>query len=139
MRDSLLRGIVQRFVFAFGLVALTWNPSPYNYYRWAAANWETLAPVVLFVGLVLLVGWVVFVRATSRSLGTFGVILSVAIAASILWMVVYYQLIDVNNTSVLGWVVLTLLAAVLTAGISWSHLRRRWAGQADVDDVDEVG
>jgi hypothetical protein len=30
-----------------------------------------------------------------------------------------------------------LLAAILAAGMSWSHLRRSWAGQADVDDVDE--
>ena len=56
-----------------------------------------------------------------------------------LWIILDYQLIDAANRTTLSWGVLTLFAAVLTAGMSWSHLRRRWAGQADVDDVDEVG
>jgi hypothetical protein len=34
------------------------------------------------------------------------------------------------------WVLMTLFAAILTAGMSWSHLRRRWSGQVDIDDVD---
>jgi hypothetical protein len=37
----------------------------------------------------------------------------------------------------MAWVILVLLAAILGAGMSWSHLRRRWAGQADVDDIDD--
>jgi hypothetical protein len=51
---------------------------------------------------------------------------------------VFYGFINLTNTSALGWVLLALLAAILTAGMSWSHLRRRWSGQADIDDVDEV-
>jgi hypothetical protein len=46
-------------------------------------------------------------------------------------------LVDLTNSTVLAWVLLTLVAAILALGMSWSHLKRRWSGQADVDDVDE--
>jgi hypothetical protein len=131
-------GVVVRFVIAFGLVALTWNPSPYNFIRWALNNWNEAAPYVLFSGLVMTVIWIVFLRAGARSLGLLGAALAIAVAGSILWMIIDFGLIDPANTTTLTWVLMTLLAAVLTAGMSWSHLRRRWSGQVDTDDVDNV-
>jgi hypothetical protein len=138
VRPISLAGIGIRFLFAFALVCLTWNPSSVNFYRWAVNQWSDMMPVVLFVGLALLIAWVVFVRATARALGPIGIVLALALAGSILWIIIRYGLVNPANSDVLTWVVLTLFAAVLTMGMSWSHLRRRWSGQADVDDVDEV-
>jgi len=131
-------GLGFRFTIALGLVCLTWNPTRFNFVRWAMANWSELMPVVFFVGLILLIAWVVFLRATARSLGPVGITLAVAVAGSILWLLVDYEIISLDNSTVLSWVVLMLLSAILAAGMSWSHLRRRWSGQADIDDVDEV-
>lgn len=132
-----LKGIGTRFVIAFAIVCFTWNPSRFNFTRWALNNWSELAPLVLFCGLALVIGWVVFLRATMRSLGPVGIILGAALAGSVLWIVIDYNLIDPSNRTTLSWVLLTLFAAILSAGMSWSHLRRRWSGQADMDDVDE--
>lgn len=131
-------GLGVRFTIALGLVCLTWNPTRFNFIRWAMASWSELMPVVFFVGLILLIAWVIFLRATTRSLGPFGITLAVAVAGSILWLLLDYEVISLENSTVLSWVVLTLLSAILAAGMSWSHLRRRWSGQADMDDVDEV-
>ena len=131
-------GIALRFLFAFALVILTWNPSPVDFIDWASNQWQNMAPIVAFVALALIAGWAVFIHATARSLGTAGVILAVALAGTVLWTLNRY-LLDLQNFTVLAWVLLTLLAAILTVGMSWSHLRRRWSGQADVDDVDEKG
>lgn len=139
MRRITWSGIALRYLFAFSLVCLTWNPSPFNYSSWAINNWADLAPFVLFSGLIMLIGWVVFLRATARSLGPIGITLSTAVAGSILWMIIDFDLIDPANSTVLSWVLLTLFAGILTAGMSWSHLRRRWSGQVDIDDVDDVG
>ena len=139
MKSISLGGVGKRFAMAFALVCLTWNPSRFSFYGWATVNWSELTPLVAFVGLGLIIGWVVFLRATARSLGPIGIILALAVAASILWITIDYGLIDPANSTTLAWVVLTLFAAVLTAGMSWSHLRRRWSGQADIDDVDNVG
>lgn len=129
-------GVFVRFVFAFSLVSLTWNPSPYNYVLWALNNWREMTPFVLFSGLVLTITWVVFLRAGARSLGFIGTTLAVALSGSVLWMVIDFGLVDPANRTSLTWVLMTLIAAVLTAGMSWSHLRRRWSGQLDIDDVD---
>ena len=136
MKTITVQGVAGRFVFAFALVCLTWNPSRYNYVDWALAQWQNLAPLVVFVGLVLLVAWIVFVRATARSLGALGIILSVALAATVLWILFYYGIVSAESGKLLGWIVLALLSAILAAGMSWSLLRRSWSGQADVDDID---
>ena len=130
-------GLGLRFITAVLLVCLTWNPTRFNYVRWAMANWSELAPVVFFVGLILLIAFVIFLRATARSLGAVGIILALGVAGSILWLLFFYELISLTDSTALSWVGLILFSMILAAGMSWSHLRRRWSGQADMDDVDE--
>ena len=129
-------GIGSRFLFAFALVCLTWNPTRFNYIAWAVAQWENMAPLVVFSGLVMLAGWLFFLRTTARSLGTVGVVICVALAGVVLWTLFYYDWVSMENGTLLSWLVLILFAAVLAAGMSWAHLRARWSGQASVDEVD---
>jgi hypothetical protein len=131
------KGVGWRFVIAFLLVCLTWNPTRYNFVAWATTRWSDLMPLVAFAGLVMLAAWIFFVRATARSLGALGLILSVALAATVLWILFYYNLVSTANTTLLSWIVLALLAVILAMGMSWSHLRRSWSGQVDVDDPDD--
>ena len=129
-------GIGSRFLFAFALVCLTWNPTRFNYIEWALARWGDLAPLVAFSGIVMLAGWLFFLRTTARSLGTLGLIICLALAGVVLWTLFYYDWVSMENGTLLSWLVLVLFAAVLAAGMSWAHLRARWSGQASVDEVD---
>lgn len=131
-----LSGIGLRFAFALGLVCFTWNPSRFNYVAWAGAQWGNLAPLVAFVGIALLMGWIFFVRTAAHSLGALGLILCLALAGTVFWTLFYFDLVNRENTTLLAWLVLIVLAAILAAGMSWAHLRARWSGQATVDDVD---
>ena len=139
MKSISLSGIGTRFVIALFLVVVTWNPTDFSYLEWALNNWSMYPPLVVFFGLVLIVCWVVFLRATIRSLGPVGLTLAAALSGSIVWLIVYYGLVELSNRTAMAWILLVLLAVVLAAGMSWSHLRRRWAGQADVDDLDDNG
>jgi O-antigen/teichoic acid export membrane protein len=139
MKNITLSGIGTRFAIALFLVLITWNPIDFNYIDWARTNWSVHTPVVFLLGVVLVISWVVFLRATFRSLGPVGITLAVALAVGILWLMVDFGLVDLANSTALAWVLLVLLAGILAAGMSWSHLRRRWAGQADVDDLDDEG
>jgi hypothetical protein len=132
-----LGGIGVRFLFALALVCLTWNPTRYNYVEWALAQWRELGPLVAFAGLVMLMGWIFFLRTTARSLGVLGLALCAALAAVVIWTLFYYDLIDTESTTLLSWIVLVLFSAILAAGMSWAHLRNRWSGQATVDEVDQ--
>lgn len=87
--------------------------------------------------VVLIIGWAVFIRATLRSLGGFGLALAFAFFAILVWWLVDLGLIGVESVSIMTYIILFLLAGILATGMSWSHIRRKMSGQVDVDDIDE--
>lgn len=126
-----------RFVFAFVIVFATYNPFGYSYYHWAVESLSNPNPYVLLAGVVLLIGWVIYFRATIRSLGPIGLILAFAFFGTLLWVVIDLGLVATDNLKAVVTMVLVLFALVLATGMSWSHIRRRMSGQVDADDVDE--
>ena len=135
------QGFLLRFIFALVLVYVTYNPTGFSYYHWAKdvliGDGTFLSPPFALVSIILLIGWTIYLRATFRSLGGFGLVLALAFFAIIIWWLVDLGLLGINNVSVFSYIVLFLIAAVLAVGMSWSHIRRRLSGQADMDDVDE--
>lgn len=128
-------GFLMRWLFAFVLVAATYNPTEYNFVRWATTS-EQLSITVL-AGLVLLVGYIIYLRATLRSIGAFGMALILAVVGAILWVLYDFGLLDLQNQTLTVWIGIFALSLVLGIGLSWSIVRRKLSGQADVDDVDE--
>ena len=63
--------------------------------------------------------------------------LVLAIVGALLWVLYDYELLTLTETSEMVWLGLIALSLVLGIGLSWSHVRRRLSGQADMDDVDE--
>ena len=126
-----------RIVFALALVLLTFNPTGHSYYHWLADGFPSVQPLEAVAGILLVIGWVVFVRSTLAAIGTLGLVLMLALFASIVWWMVSRGWLDVSNRSAMAWVVLLILGLVLGFGMSWSHIRRRLSGQAAVDRVDQ--
>ena len=58
----------------------------------------------LVVGLLLLICWVIFVTATLRSLGPFGVVLLLALFAALVWLAVQNGWLHLNGGSALAWI-----------------------------------
>jgi hypothetical protein len=85
----------------------------------------------------LLIGWIVFLGATLKSIGFLGMVLAFALCAALIWMIVSWGWVTLNNTNALTWIGLIVLALILTIGMAWSHLYRRWTGQTTVDEVNE--
>lgn len=133
-----LRDIVFRFIAAWLLVVATWNPTGMSFGHWVIAMEENgaLGPVHAFVGMLLLIGWVVFLAASFRSLGLIGLGLVTALFGSFAWLLVDSGILPRENVSAMTWVVLVCGAGVLSVGMSWSHIWRRLSGQLDVDDGD---
>ncbi|WP_424971327.1 DUF6524 family protein [Dinoroseobacter sp. S76] len=128
--------ILIRWLAAFLLLAATYNPTDFNYIRWALGNHEAQLSVVVLLGLLLTVGYIIFLRATLRSIGLFGMILIAAIFAALIWVLYDLGLLSLENPGVQTWLGILALSIVLGVGLSWSIVRRRLSGQADVDDVD---
>ena len=135
------KGLLIRFIAAFGLVAVTYNPQGKSFYHWAVAvlpnveHLREIAPLFAFSAVALLIGWVVFLRATVRSLGLIGVVLAVAFFGTLLWLLADKGILPKDNIELMSYIAMTLVAAVLAIGMSWSHVRRRISGQVDVDET----
>lgn len=131
-------GFFFRWFFAFCLIAATFNPTRWNFVRWAAENYDTQLPMTVLLGLVLLVAYIVYLRATLRSIGAFGMLLVLALVGAVLWVLYDYGLLAVtDDPDIMVWLGILGLSLVLGIGLSWSFVRRALSGQYDVDDADE--
>lgn len=129
-------GILLRWLGALVLVVATFNPTPYNYIRWSQANWAAQTPLVVFLGLLLGVAMAIYVLATLRSIGAFGVILIGAIFGAGLWVLIDWGVLSLTNSDLNTWLALMALSVILGVGLSWSIIRQRLSGQSSVDEIE---
>lgn len=127
-----------RTVMVFALVLLTYNPTPFSYVGWvmAAMNQHIVGAPHAFAGVVVIIGWVILLRATFRSLGLVGLVLGAAFFGTLIWLLISFNLLRLDAQTKLSWAALLCLAGLLSVGLSWSHVRRRLTGQVDVDEID---
>ena len=123
-----------RFGMSLALVFLTYNPSSYSWVGWLFS--ETAMVYKVATGVLLAIGWVIFLRATWYSLGAIGTVLATAFFAVIIWLLIEWGLLTLGTGSTFQWVFLFMLSGVLAVGMSWSHLRRRMSGQYDTDELE---
>ncbi len=126
-----------RFLFSAILVFATYNPEGYSYYHWVKDAFPSISIEQAFVGVALVIGWVIYLRATLRSLGIIGLALALAFFGLLIAMMFKWGWISLDASKMVSYIVEILIAIVLAVGMSWSHIRRRLSGQMDMDDVDE--
>lgn len=124
-----------RWLVAAILVLALYNPSGWSYWHWVMRDDGNL-PLKVLAGVGLLILFVIYLRATWRSIGPIGTALAVAFLATIVWTLAYYGILDPTDPGVAVYLLQFVLATVMAVGLSWSHVRRRLSGQADVDDVE---
>jgi hypothetical protein len=125
-----------RWLLATALVFGTYNPTQYSYVNWVFAESTTFGPPQALVGVALLIGWIMFLRATMQALGWLGILLGAALFGCIVWWLIEAGVLSLDAPGALTWVALVILSLVLATGMSWSHVRRRLSGQFDVDEKD---
>ena len=123
-------GFVLRWLFAFLLLAATYNPTDWNFIRWVMS-------VAVLGSLLLIVGYIIYLRATMRSIGPIGMLLVLGLVGALLWVAFDLGWMNFENPTANTWIALVAGSFVLGIGLSWSHVRRRLSGQADIDDVDD--
>lgn len=127
---------------ALMLVYATFNPTGHSYFHWV------LAPVLgigassggssalkFLAGVVLVIGWVVVLQATRRSIGLSGVLLALALCGGLIWLLVEQHVVSPSGSAALAHIALVAIGLVLGVGMSWSLLSRRLTGQVDTDQV----
>ncbi len=127
---------VIRLVATLVLVLATYNPSGWSFVHWLRDGFsnQALGPEHFVAGVIILIGWVILLAATQRSMGTLGLILTAALFGGIVWMLIDFGVLQIDSVTEFTWVVLIILSVMLTIGLSWSHVWRRLTGQFEVDD-----
>jgi len=125
-----------RWFFAAVLVFGTYNPTAFSYITWVLSGETRFGPIAAIIGLVLLIGWIMFLRATFFAIGWLGVALVAALFAAVVWLFIDIGWLTLE-TAALTWLTLVLLSLILGIGMSWAHLRRIFSGQLSTDDVEE--
>ena len=129
-------GFLLRVLAAAVLVFTTYNPSGNSYYHWLSETFTDPTPMLALAGILLLIGWTIYLRATGRSLGAFGLFLAAAFFATLVWLLIDWNWIKADSVKAMTWIAEVILCGILAVGISWSHIRRRMTGQIDVDEVE---
>lgn len=130
-------GFLLRIALTIALVLATYNPTGTSYVDWVRAGYDTDTAIKVLAGIVLVIFYIICLRATLRSIGILGVGLVIALLASIGWVMVDYGYLDAEDPGLMQWLILIGAGFVLGIGLSWSHVRRALTGQRDMDDVDE--
>ncbi len=128
-----------RFVFAIIVVFATYNPEGVSYFNWVYDELPEFSVLKAFIGIVLLIAWIILIRATLGSLGFIGIILAAAFFGLAIWLVIDVFGLSTDSSRVISYIIEIMLASVLSIGVSWSHLRRRISGQVDTDELDREG
>lgn len=131
-----MTGFIMRWLCAFMLLAATFNPTEFNYLNWVQDYGGMNLSIAVLFGILLAVGYIIYLRATLRSIGGVGMLLVLALVSAGLWVLYDLGVLRLENASFNVWVALAALSFVLGIGLSWSHVRRALSGQSDVDDVD---
>ncbi len=125
-------GVIARVVFALALVLATYNPSGHSFYHWAIGPPPGMTAVKAFLGILLLIGWVICLRTAFVALGWLGLTLGVALLGTAVWLLVDMKFVDTATPTALTWIALAIVGVVLGIGLSWSLIRARATGQIEV-------
>lgn len=129
-------GIGIRFLIALVLVFASYNPSGYSFFDWVLQENSGNIAFKIFVGVVLIIGWAIYIRATRRSLGIIGISLAIAFFGTLLWLLIDLNIIPANTVTAVSYIILFIIGSLLATGMCWSHIRRRMTGQIDVDEIE---
>ena len=105
-----------RFLFSSILVFATYNPEGYSFYDWVKDVFPSITIEQSFVGIALVIGWVIYLRATLRSLGLIGLILAFTFFGLLIAMLFKWGWISLDASKMVSYIVEILIAVILAWG-----------------------
>jgi len=135
-------GLLLRMLGALILVYATFNPTGHSYFHWVVAPLIGMgasaggsSALKFLAGVLLVIGWVVVLQATRRSIGLSGAFLALALCGGLIWLLIEQHVVSPSGSAAIAHIALVAIALVLGVGMSWSLLSRRLTGQVDTDQV----
>ena len=134
-------GLIVRFLTALLLVYASFNPEGVSFFHWTVApliqgeGIRSVGPLKLAAGILLIIGWLVFLQATRRAPVLLGAVLLLAGAAAIVWLLIDSHLVPPGSARAAIHLTLLIVSLALAISPSWSSITRRGSGQPDINRI----
>lgn len=122
------RDFAIRWLFAFGLLNATYNPTGYSYVDWALLPSPEYFPVKVFVGVCLLILHLFILGMTLRTLSLQGVVISILFFSALSWAG-YTLGVRLPTYGLLVMWLQFAIATTMAGGMSLAMLRLHISGQ----------
>ncbi|MEA3522455.1 MAG: DUF6524 family protein [Campylobacterota bacterium] len=122
-----------KLILSFALVFGTWNPLEFDIAHYVMGL-ETFNLLVLFFLILLLVIWLIALRALHEAMGTSGILIYLILVGLLIGGLYQMGFIDINNLDTLGWYLNGIMTFMLFTGLMAPIWWRRMTGKVTVDD-----
>ena len=112
------------------LIFGTYNPSGVSFVHWLVADISHALPLKFFLGITLMILWVLLIRLAFNILGKLGLVLALVFMLALVIMLVNWGLMPLGNLQIWVYLLETMFAAILAAALSWPTLRQRLQGSS---------
>lgn len=129
------RSVIARLLFCAFFVFAAYNPSGYSYAHWVASSpldqWE----MKILAGILLAGALIFLTQTTFSTLRRSGAVYVTITCISLALVLGTTGIIDLSRWETLTTAALATFVAVLTVGISISHIHHRLAGVSHTEEV----
>jgi len=124
-------GILVRMLAVLFLVSATYNPSGYSYWHWAFRGDANYWALKIFLGLLIIFGFVFCAYATWRSLRIMLSVPLLLLMGASGWLLSDWGVVDFADPLQRTLALESAIVVLLGTGVSFSLIRYRLSGQLD--------
>ncbi len=124
-------GILVRMLAVLFLVMAAYNPSGYSYWHWAFHANTNYWALKIFLGMLIMFGFVFCTYATCRSLRIMLSVPLILLMGASLWLLSDWGVVDLSEKLQRTLALESVLVVLLGTGVSFSLIRYRLSGQLD--------
>ncbi len=130
--------LIIRIGLTFILVIATYNPMQFSYFHWFFYKinslndfYQSISLFKVFIGLMLITAWIVFLYATTRSLGKWGIFLTIVLYGTFILLFIGNKDLLINYPIIIQWAFIFLISLTVGTGVTWQIIYRWLSGMIE--------
>jgi len=127
-----------RFIVAAVVVFATYNAEGFSYFHWILNNLGSLNLYMAAGAVILVLSWIMLIRASIISLSLIGFSLITVAFALLAWYIIHQLGLNASSKGAIIYIIELAIALVLSVGVPWSNIKRKFSRQPKTDQAIEV-
>jgi glucan phosphoethanolaminetransferase (alkaline phosphatase superfamily) len=128
-----------RFIIAAVVAFATYNAEGFSYFHWILNNLGSLNLYMAGAAVVLVLCWIMLIRSSIASLSLIGFSLVTVAFALLAWFIIHRLGLNASSKGAIIYIIELAIASVLSVGVPWSRIKRKFLPQPSEKPVDKKG